>query len=212
MVVIIIALSLYSSSTRTSAPAPSQTQSMASTTQPIPAATTTSAMDTSSWKTYDDSKLGLSIKYPGNLAVNATMVLNGAGGPQSVTFSFPKATYFSTVLKDDVIVGIVATSSCPALNTGAVAKNPQHVSIHGVDFLMSSSTDAAAGNRYETITYDTMHTGLCYRVTFFVHGTNGAGLYVSDPAQIKSIDAAHDFELARVTNIFLGMLGTLSFK
>ena len=81
---------------------------------------------------------------------------------------------------------------------------------NGLTFVESQASDAAAGNRYLTITYDTLAKGLCYRITFFDHGANGAGLYLSDPTAIASADATHDAELSKIEGIVGTMIGTFS--
>jgi len=67
----------------------------------------------------------------------------------------------------------------------------------------ATSSDAGAGNFYETITYGTKASSSCIMLTLFIHSTNIANY---DPGTIK------EFERARLTAIFTSMLQSLKIK
>lgn len=166
--------------------------------------TDTSVIDTSNWKTYSNYELGFSMMYPPDLGLDTS-------DPSQIVMTFPK-TYFSTVLKDDVTVTAAVHTTCDPLTAGGQNTiTNQNITVKGINFVENEVNDVAAGNRYETITYDTDKNSACYRITFVDHGANGAGLYISDPVQIKKADAQHDIELAHVTSIFNQMLSTFTF-
>jgi len=107
---------------------------------------------------------------------------------------------------------VTASSTCPAVAPGPIDRSPQNLVLGGTAFVESQAGDVGAGNIYRTITYDTIVNGLCYRITFFDHGANGAGLYLSDPVAIQAADATHAAELARIEAIVTAMAGTFSLN
>lgn len=170
----------------------------------------TSSIDTSAWKTYSDAQAGFSIEYPADLALS-TSTIPTIPGPYLLDLQFLSADYFSTVLKDEAYVIVTASSTCPALEpAGPIDQGPQTLEFGGMTFVKNETGDVGAGNIYHTIAYDTSANGLCWRITFFDHGANGAGLYLSDPAAIQAADATHSAELANVEAIGQAMVGTFS--
>jgi hypothetical protein len=163
-------------------------------------------VSTTTWQTFSSFELGYSLAHPADVTSVDT------GDPRSLTFVFPK-TYFSTEMKDDVTVAIYAAATCEpvAMSNGPEGEIAENVMVHGINFVRNTQDDAAAGNRYHTVTYDVFRNKVCYRITFFVHGANGAGLYVSEPAEVKAMQAMHDAELGYVTRIFETMLSSFTF-
>jgi hypothetical protein len=180
--------------------APASTSSVAS---------STSSIDTSSWKSYSNTQPPFSIEYPTDLSFS-TSTIPTIDGPYLLALQFPKDIYFSTVLKDETYVIVTASSTCPAIEPGGRVgyPTPTSISVNSMTFVKNEVSDAAAGNRYLTITYDTVQGGLCYRITFFDHGANGAGLYLSDTIAIQTADATHTTELAKIEAIVTALVGT----
>jgi hypothetical protein len=166
----------------------------------------TSTLNTSFWKIYSSDELGYMIKYPGNMLVN--------GADTSISFSFPKNPYFHWPLQDDAKVTVIATSSCPLMVVGA--GGPESATstfmLNGYQFVRSEAHDAAAGNLYNEISYDTIANDVCYYIDFFDHGANGAGLYVSDPSLIAQYDAQHAADLKAALDIFNAMTQTFRVR
>src|ERR1035437_4933473 len=188
------------------------TSPTASSTTPT-SSTSTSSIDTSTWKTSSNTQPPFSIRYPSNL-VFSTSTIPAIDGPYLLALQFPKDIYFSTVLKDEAYVIVTASSSCPAVGQGGRVgyPTPTFISVNGMTFVKNEVNDVAAGNRYLTITYDTIQSGLCYRITFFNHGANGAGLYLGDQAAAKIADTTHDVELSNIEAIVGAMVGTFSLS
>ena len=172
---------------------------------------TTSSIDTSSWKSYSNTQPPFNIKYPANLAFS-TSTIPTIDGPYLLALQFPKDIYFSTVLKDEAYVIVTASSTCPAVEPGGRVgyPAPTSISVNGMTFVKNEVNDVAAGNRYLTITYDTIQNNLCYRITFFNHGANGAALYLGGEAAAKIADTTHDAELSSIEAIVTAMVGTFS--
>jgi hypothetical protein len=160
----------------------------------------TSTADMSAWKTYGNAELGYSVAYPADVIVNENT--------DNVVFAFPKGTYFHWPLQDDAKVTIAVATSCPPL---AVAPAPftsptTTVMLNHQVFTGHASHDAAAGNLYSEVAFDTFGNGVCYHLSLFDHGANGAGLYVGDPSLIVQYDNQHTADMAVVNNVFYGML------
>jgi hypothetical protein len=98
----------------------------------------------------------------------------------------------------------------PAVEQGPIDQGPETLNINGITFIENTINDAAAGNRYLTITYDTTTNNLCYRITFFNHGANGAALYLGDQEAAKIADTTHAAELSNIEAIVTAMVGTFN--
>jgi hypothetical protein len=178
-------------------------------TNPSSTSSTTSSIDTSTWKTYSNTQPPFSIKYPADLAFS-TSTIPTIDGPYLLALQFPKDIYFSTVLKDEADVIVTASSTCPVVQQGPIDQGPTTLDINGITFIKNEINDVAAGNRYLTITYDTIENNLCYRVTLFNHGANGAALYLGGEDAAKIADTTHDAELSSIKAIVGAMVGTFS--
>jgi len=156
--------------------------------------TASSTLDTSSWKTYTHDTLGFQVSYPSDLILN--------GDQSSTILAFPKETYFSWPLLDDVKITIAASSTCPSLLNDTTATSSS-VELNGYTFARHISQDVAAGNRYVEILYTTTsQEGICYSIYLFDHGSNGAGLYVDDQVFIKRYDDAHTTHMKTIIELF----------
>jgi hypothetical protein len=118
-------------------------------------------------------------------------------------------------LKDEAYVIVTASSTCPAIQPGGFVGDAVPTQIRtdkGVAFIKNEVNDVAAGNRYLTITYDTIADGLCYRITFFNHGANGAALYLGGEDVAKIADTTHAVELSNIEAVVTAMVGTFSLN
>lgn len=160
-----------------------------------------SRIDTSSWKLYVDKSKRYSIEYPANL------ILGTAG--DTFSFVFPKNTYFHWPLLDDAKVTVSIGDRCPGLVSGnddfAATST---VNLNGYAFNRKVGTDAAAGNRYFEITYDTSVGGKCYQISFYNHGANGAGMYVDLASLVAKYDAQHETDLIATIHMYNAMVKT----
>ena len=110
---------------------------------------------------------------------------------------------------------MTASSSCPTIEPSGLPgiNNPQTVVFpNGLTFVQHRIDDVAAGNRYETLVYDTIKDNICYRITFFDHGANGAGLYLSDMNAINVANSIHDAELIKIEAIVTEMIDTFTLN
>lgn len=159
-----------------------------------------STIDVSQWKTFTNNELGFSVKYPKDLVANTNL-------PSSLVLAVPKDKYFHWPLLDDAKITITATSTCPSLvGGGMMLKKPSSVAVGDYIYVRSESNDAAAGNVYREMAFDMNHDDICYHISLFVHGANGAGLYVSGQALITQYDTQHQADLDRLVSVFMGIV------
>ena len=170
---------------------------------------TAATIDTSSWEEYSNAQPAFRIEYPADLVLS-TSTIPTIDGPYLLELQFPKDIYFSTVLKDEAYVIVTASSTCPVVSNSPIDRGPQTINVNGMSFTENEAGDVGAGNIYHTITYDTVAKGLCYRITLFDHGANGAGLYLSDPVAIQAADVTHDAELSKIEAVVLAMIDNFS--
>jgi hypothetical protein len=211
LVVIIILAAIFFVFDQIHAPTNPSATSSSTTQGETVSSTSTSSIDTSTWRSYSNTQPPFSIKYPADL-VFSTSTIPTIDGPYLLALQFPKDIYFSTVLKDEVDVIVTASSTCPVVEQGPINKGPETLNINGTTFIKNEINDVAAGNRYLVITYDTIQSGLCYRITFFNHGANGAGLYLGGEAAAKIADTTHDAELSNTEAIVTVMVSTFSLN
>ncbi len=176
----------------------------------LPTATTTVP---DGWKTFSSDKLGFSVSYPTNLLLTppSTSVSGSTATPNTLSFSFSKDIYFHWPLQDEVVLSITASTSCRDMlvPTGPFTSTTTF-SMNGYSFTATEGDDAAAGNRYQEIAYDTQGNGKCYHISLYDHGVNGAGFYVDGQALVQKYDDQHDVDMSAVISILNSM--TSSFR
>ena len=166
----------------------------------IPTATTTTP---SNWKLYTNSSLGFSISYPKNLVLYDRSKSSTTSSLGSVTLTFPKDIYFHWPLQDDVVITLTVGATCNDMVVPAQPRTSTTTfSINGYSFATRSGDDAGAGNHYREVAYDTEGNGLCYHVSLYDHGVNGAGFYVDGQALIQKYDSQHALDMKAVVDIF----------
>jgi hypothetical protein len=133
-----------------------------------------------------------------------------ASSSNTITFTFPKDLYFHWPLQDEAILRITASTSCadvllqagPFTSTGSF-------SLNGYAYIANVSEDAAAGNRYQEIIYETTVNDICYHISLYNHGVNGAGFYVEGEALIQKYDNQHDKDIKAVISILNSITSSL---
>jgi len=161
---------------------------------------------------YENAAMKYGMQYPAGVTVVELA--------SSTVFTFPTVTYFHWPLQDTVTVTVSVAPSCPSLavgggNADASAQAPAAASpftISGYGFERRIGNDAAAGNIYNEIAYDTRANDSCYHISLLDHGTNGAGFYVSDKDLIARYDAQHEQDMSAVLDIFTAMLVSFSIR
>lgn len=133
-----------------------------------------------------------------------SVLLEGAKGDVLAIVTVPKGFQPGTNFSEaKFTVGVSsdkkAVDTC-IKNDGMNADVP--VRINGIDFMQFALNDAAAGNRYDTVSYRTVFKNKCYAVETLVHYTN-IGNYSPDQG-IKEFDrGAIDQILENMVNSFI---------
>lgn len=120
--------------------------------------------------------------------------------------SFQPSTNFSTAtLTIGTSADPSAVATCltfnPSRNTSAA---PTTETINGTTYTVLRSSDAGAGNRYDTTSYRSLRGNQCYAVEYTVHSTN-LGNY--DPKQ-----GITEFDVAAVTAVLQGIVRSVQFS
>jgi membrane-bound inhibitor of C-type lysozyme len=116
----------------------------------------------------------------------------------------PKTNFSEATLTVGTSADPSAVSTCLTYNpTGGPATAPVKQTINGTAYTVLHSSDAGAGNRYDTTSYRTLRNNQCYVIEYTIHSTN-LGNY--DPSQgIKA------FDVAAVTNVLDGIVQSFRF-
>lgn len=165
----------------------------------------TSTVDTSLWKSYSNQELGYSLRYPSDLIFNRD--------ESSLILAFPKKSYFSWPLEDNVKITIFASSTCASENPQTlydIKPRAGSLFIGGKKFILKEIHDVAMGNRYNVRSYEMTGNNICYSLVYYSHGANGAGLYVDDSILIKKYDENHAINQKKVDDILIGILSTFN--
>lgn len=128
-------------------------------------------------QTFASSSEGFSMRYPAGYSVAPYQYTIGPGKTiHGVKFTIPDSVAAGTNLSSDTyfsVETIPETLSCdPAmfLSSGPEGKPASTaVSENGTDYLVASTTEAAAGNLYEEIVYTMPGTNMCVGVRYFIH-------------------------------------------
>jgi hypothetical protein len=161
----------------------------------------TSSVDTSQWPAYTDTSAGFTIQYPKDMVINGDTL-------GSIVLAAPSADYFHWPLLDDVKITITASSSCPAILPVPFPATSSPIAANGYTFTRTEGGDVAAGNIYRELAYDTVVHGVCYHLDLLDHGSNGAGLYVSDQSLISRYDDQHQADLTNMLGVFIGIVNS----
>lgn len=156
-------------------------------------------VDIKNWKKYKNQELGYSISYPDDLIVNFDDSI--------LILAFPKKTYFSWPLQDDVKIVVNATSTCSS------NQNDKILSINDKKYVLENDlVDIGAGSITREKVFRLKQNDSCYKIVVNIRGTNGAGFYVDDPVLIKKYDAEHKTDLEKVMNTIYGIVWSFGLE
>lgn len=175
--------------------------------------------DVAEWQTdANNTKGGFSIVYPIDFDTqdnySAAPSANwrvGATTPGIVFFTLtvPRAFEPQTNFSDATLT--VGSSGDPAAlaqcltadQTGGPAVASSTAIVNGIVFTVFQSSDAGAGNIYQTTSYRTLHAGQCYAVEYTVH----SGQIANYPASYN----LQSFDQAKIDNLMQAIVGTFKF-
>jgi hypothetical protein len=176
--------------------------------------------NTAEWQTdANNTAGGFSIAYPidfpttdnylGAPSTDWRVGANGTPGITYFTLSIPSAFEPQTNFADaKLTVGAsanaTAVSACLEQDAnGPPATATSTATINGIQFTVFKSSDAGAGNMYETTSYRTTHAGKCYAVEYTIHSSQ-IGNY---PPQYN----LQPFDQTQATDVLDRIVGTFTF-
>ena len=126
---------------------------------------------------YHDGTLGITMRYPMGWTASSsyTNTLRGPKYPPipGVLFHIPTAMASGTNLSAfDTGLSVETIASSTSCSAALFLAQPVHTAtttIGDTEYSVASTTDAAAGNRYETIVYALPFTNPCIGIRYFMH-------------------------------------------
>jgi membrane-bound inhibitor of C-type lysozyme len=127
-------------------------------------------------RAYGNSARGISIRYPDAYTVNEAYSYQAFAGKviNGVSFAIPSSMATGTNLSQDSYISIEQTTQSQPCTTNLFLDQARGGVAHsitegGVTYLVASSSDAAAGNRYEETVFTLPGTNPCTSVRYFIH-------------------------------------------
>jgi hypothetical protein len=134
---------------------------------------------------------------------------NNASGIKYFTLTVPRAFEPQTNFADATLTvgasgATAAIAACMTPDQGAgPATTTSSAAVNDIAFTIFKSSDAGAGNYYETTSYRTLHNGKCYAVEYTVHS-----------AQIANYPSSYDlqpFNEQKINSLMQNIIGTFKF-
>lgn len=144
----------------------------------------------SEWNMFASSTLRFSIRYPQGYTQTSYAQRMGQEELYGVKFTIPALLTDDTNLAGDTGVSVeTGPQSCSAAAFLPKMLNRQEwlITDQGVDYIVATSTDAAAGNRYEEIVYVRRGSDPCLAVRYFIHFGN---IQNYEQAEVREFDRA----------------------
>jgi len=123
---------------------------------------------------YTDPTLGYTISYPASWTLD-TAYVNDTQGPsheiKGISLTIPASMTQGTNLGGDTKLSVESLpgQNCQPSQFVDPADNVRHIVSHGIHYTVADSSDAGAGNRYETTVYVVDGTSPCIAVRTFIH-------------------------------------------
>lgn len=147
---------------------------------------------------------GGGIGYTQDWMVNATtsgLTLAKATLDQSFQ---PKTNFSEATFTVGTSADPSAVATCLTYNpSGGPATTPTHQTINGTAYTVMHSSDAAAGNRYDTTSYRTVRNSQCYVIEYTIHYGN---IQNYDPST-----AVKEFNESAVASVMDGIVKSFRF-
>ncbi len=124
---------------------------------------------------YHSDKFGFSIRYPNDYSINPDYQYQALGpnkGIDGVKFTISPSIKNGTNLSSDSGISVEFIPSVQSCNASLFLSNSSNVKTvtdNNTDYSFASSTDAAAGNRYEESVWALPNTNQCIAVRYFIH-------------------------------------------
>jgi len=127
---------------------------------------------------YTSSAYGFTLRHPSGFSVRESYRYLGFGeerGIHGVSFTIPAALREGSNLSADTYLSverIAATTTCDAaLFLPNLAASSTRISEAGAIYSVASTSEGAAGNRYDELVYALASSSPCTAVRYFIHST-----------------------------------------
>ena len=144
------------------------------------------------WLTFASSEYGFSLRYPPGDTVNGGYVFDGFGPGHDITgvsFTIPKTMTTGTNLSADTRLSVETIPDAAACVATAFipgpAENLRTVTENDTDYSVATSSEAGAGNIFDTTVYALIGTSPCLAVRYFIHSAN---IQNFDPGTVTEFD------------------------
>lgn len=171
--------------------------------------------DITAWEIDREQSAGFMISYPIDFDVQTgsstepwRVYSNGISGTRMFTLTVPKAYLPQSNFSGATLtVGVGAadhTASCLSPDSsGDQSTTMRTETIGGVPFTVYTSSDAGAGNIYETTSYRAVHEKRCFVIEYTIHSTQLANYPVTY--------GLHEFDRTKITDLLSRIVGTFAF-
>jgi hypothetical protein len=178
----------------------------------------TNYTDPSTWQNASSDIGAFTISYPTDFAAeNAASVATSTNwrldsqnpGVLAFTLTVPKSfqpqTNFSEAkLTVGYSANATAVKNCYMPLASASTSQISTTTINGVAFQQTTTSDAGAGNLYDTTSYRTIHANTCYTIEYTIHSTQ-----LANYPESAGITA---FDQGKVTQVLNLVVNTFRFK
>ncbi len=124
------------------------------------------------WNTFASSTLGVSVRYPQSYKASSYTYNDGQKKSYGVKFTVPASHTKGTNLSANTGVSVETlpgTCSAEAFLPKMLSRRELLITDKGVEYIVATSSDAAAGNRYEEWVYALKDSSPCVAVRYFIH-------------------------------------------
>lgn len=134
------------------------------------------ATGTEAWRRYSNPDFGFEVRIPASFEVEDSYFYYALGPGREIpgiAFNLRPEAVAGTNLSPDTGVRVeqLSRAACAPSDFLLTTATGTPMVIGGNSYVVATSSDAGAGNRYEETVYALKHRGMCYGVRFFIHST-----------------------------------------
>mgnify|MGYP006289477649 CR=1 FL=1 len=173
-----------------------------------------------SWNEFEKREYGFKLLYPDNLSPRSVYNRKGLNKGVGVSYETPmwklgleNLNYYqgTNLLEASLVIHVArgenAVATCSQFKQGSMIKaqnegmqNPPVVEINGIPFTKDRVIEGAMGERYEKITFNTVHENACYQLTILMRSQN-----------IQLSEEVREFSKEKVVEELFSVISTFRF-
>jgi membrane-bound inhibitor of C-type lysozyme len=151
---------------------------------------------------YATSTLGISLRFPANYVLDPAYVYQALGpgkGIHGVKVTIPAPVTTGTNLSKDTYLSVeeLPTAKTCTADLFLATKKVGTFSDSGVDYSVATTSDAAAGNRYDEAVFAIPGSSPCTAVRYFIHSTNVGNYPEGTVTEFNKTGLINEFDLIR---------------